>query len=76
MPNSEAGGPSVIRSNELPEGYTEGPIIWSGFGNHLSAMQGLDGTDKNVEDLQFNGTVQVRDSEQQSHHDPNPSSIV
>ncbi|KAK7739790.1 hypothetical protein SLS62_011232 [Diatrype stigma] len=58
LPNVEAGVPSVIRSEGLPEGYTEGPIMWSGFGDYLSGLQGSDGSGKNVKNLQLNGTVQ------------------
>lgn len=51
--------PSVIGSDALPEGYTEGPIVWSGFDEYLSGLQGFNVSDKDVENLQLNGTVQV-----------------
>lgn len=34
---------------ELPEGYTEAPITWSGFDSHAAELAGLT----------FNGTVEV-----------------
>ena len=53
----------IHRGLELPEGYSEGPIVWSGFEHVLNNSDLVHSA--NVQDLEgrtFTGTIQVRDS--------------
>ncbi|KAI1250178.1 hypothetical protein MGN70_007230 [Eutypa lata] len=60
VPAPIEGLPGVfLRSEELPEGYTEGPIMWSGFHDYFDSAPGVNASTKSaLKGLQLNGTVQ------------------